>query len=339
MLRVLIRTTDGQTELANDLATATKALQDPSRLVWVDAESESPESIDRLADAFGLHPVTRDDFRQRNERPKVEEFEHYTFIVVQAIERFERDRALVQELHCAFRANALLTVHEHALESVQKVYERITKDVAEAPANASLLVYLISDALVDTFFPHLDKLGEDIDNLEDAVLGPAARAHMPRIFACKRLLLQLRKIVSPQREVYNALSRRDSPFIDPHAAVYFRDVHDHWVRAYEMLDSYRDLVANTLDAYLATVSNRLGQIMKQLTVIATIFMPLSFLTGFFGMNFDAIPYKQSWLLMLALLFMAALPVGMLIVFLRRGWLRADDTLAAGKRGRMKRTSG
>jgi len=113
--------------------------------------------------------------------------------------------------------------------------------------------------------------------------------------------VQLRKIISPQREVYNGLSRRDYPLIEPRTAVYFRDIHDHLVLAFEMIDSYRDLVANILDAYLAATSNRLGQVMKQLTIIATIFMPLSFLTGFFGMNFTGIPYDHRWLLYAPLL--------------------------------------
>jgi magnesium transporter len=333
MLRILVRRPDGRTETASDLQQAAAWLGDPALLVWIDAEGEPSASLDRLTELFDLHPVTRDDFLHHKERPKIEEFERYTFVVVQAVEALHGSSAIVQEVHLAFRSNALLTVHERPLEALAQVFARVSKDPPSSPAGPCFLVYLISDALVEAFFPLLDRMGEDIDALEDAVLGPAARAHMPRIFALKRLLLQLRKIVSPQREVYNALSRRDSPFIDAHAAVYFRDVHDHWVRAYEMLDSYRDLVANTLDAYLATVSNRLGQVMKQLTVIATIFMPLSFLTGFFGMNFSTIPYAQPWLFAAVLLVMAALPLAMLVVFVRRGWLREDSVVAPHARER------
>ncbi len=335
MLRILVRRPDGHIETASDLTQAAAWLRDPALLVWIDAEGEPSASLDRLAEVCALHPVTREDFQHRNERPKVEEFERYTFIVVQAVEALHGSAAQVQELHLVLCGNALITVHDRALEPVARVFTRMLKDLPP-PASPSFLVYLLSEALVDAFFPLLDRLGEDIDALEDAVLGPAARAHMPRIFALKRLLLQLRKVVSPQREVYNALSRRDSPFIDAHAAVYFRDVHDHWVRAYEMLDSYRDLVANTLDAYLATVSNRLGQVMKQLTVIATIFMPLSFLTGFFGMNFGSIPYNQPWIFALAVLLMLGLPVGMLLVFVRRGWLQEDAEIAL-RRARRSRT--
>ena len=135
---------------------------------------------------------------------------------------------------------------------------------------------------------HVDRLSGPIvflQGLEDAVVAGPSPARLRRIFELKRVVVQLRKIVSPQREVYNSLSRRDYPHIDPRVAVYFRDVYDHLVRAFEVVDAYRDLISNTLDAYLAVVSNRLGQVMKQLTIITTIFMPLSFLTGFFGMNF------------------------------------------------------
>jgi magnesium transporter len=131
--------------------------------------------------------------------------------------------------------------------------------------------------------------------------------------------------------VYNAVSRRDYPFIDARTAVYFRDVHDHLVRAFEIIDSYRDLIANTLEAYLACISNRLGQVMKQLTVIATIFMPLSFLTGFFGMNITAIPFDQPWLLWAVLAVTVALPVSMLLFFARRGWLTDDRRIRSWAR--------
>jgi magnesium transporter len=177
----------------------------------------------------------------------------------------------------------------------------------------------------------LEALEDEIDALEDAVVEAPARARMRRVFEVKRVLVQLRKVVSPQREVYNALSRRDYSYVEARTAVYFRDIHDHLVRAFEMIDSYRDLVANTLDAYLAATSNRLGQVMKQLTVIATIFMPLSFLTGFFGTNFTSIPYDRRWLFLLVLTAMFVLPVLMLVAFLRRGWLTDNRRITSWTR--------
>jgi magnesium transporter len=222
-------------------------------------------------------------------------------------------------------------VHDRPLDAVNRVFDRCAADHRLLQHGASFLLYLASDAVVDGYFPVLDGLGDEIDALEDAVVGGPARRHMRRLFDLKRVVVQLRKIVSPQREVYNALSRRDYPNIDPRTAVYFRDVYDHLVRAYEVIDSYRDLVANTLDAYLAAQSNRLAQVMKQLTLIATIFMPLTFITGFFGMNFTGLPFSRTWLMWAVLAVTVAMPVGMLLVFARRGWLTEGRRISSWAR--------
>ncbi len=320
MQRILIRHSDGTVETTVDLDHLAEILNDPLCTLWIDAEGEPPEALERLAERFELHPVTVEDFVHRNQRPKLEEFDQYIFLVIHALRAIRGDEVETDELHAVLKKNCLLTVHDRPLEAVKRVFDRCSADHRTLERGASFLLYLLSDAVVDGCFPVLDALGDEIDDLEDAVVGGPARQRMHRIFEVKRVVVQLRKIVSPQREVYNSLSRRDYPHIDPRAAVYFRDVHDHLVRAFEVVDSYRDLVSNTLDAYLAATSNRLGQVMKQLTVIATIFMPLSFLTGFFGMNFTGIPFNRAWLLGVVLAMMVGLPVTMLLLFARRGWL-------------------
>ena len=320
MRKILIRHSDGTVQAGADLASMTVALRDPGSLVWVEMEGEPPNALQELSSQFDLHPVTVEDFINKKQRPKVEEFDHYTFLVVHALRSTGGNKVETDEVHIIIKSNALLTVHDRPLYAVKLVSDRFMTDSGFLRNGPSFLLYLLSDALVDAYFPVLDALGDEIDALEDAVVTYPARARMHRIFELKRVLVQLRKIVSPQREVFNALSRRDSLLIESKAAVYFRDVHDHLVRAYEIVDSYRDLVANTLDAYLAATSNRLGMVMKQLTVIATIFMPLSFLTGFFGMNFTSIPYDRPWLFAMLLMVMLGLPIAMVIVFARRGWI-------------------
>jgi magnesium transporter len=328
VLRILIRHPDGRIETSSDLAVATTALAAPDTTVWVDAEAESRESLEALAGLFELHPITLDDFINRDQRPKIEEFDRYVFLVIHTLLAARGDEVETAEIHIVLKPRSLLTVHDRPLDILGRVFDRCRGESRVQQNGPSLSLYLLSDAVVDGFFPVLDSLGDEIDALEDLVVEAPARARMTRIFDMKRVLVQLRKIISPQREVFNALSRRDYPYIDARTAVYFRDVHDHLVRAYEMIDSYRDLVANTLDAYLAVTSNRLGQVMKQLTVIATIFMPLSFLTGFFGMNFTTIPFHRWWLLMLAVMAMASVPVIMLLYFLRRGWLAEDRRITS-----------
>jgi magnesium transporter len=331
VLRVLVRKSDGRVETAADLGSLEVALHDPHALLWVDAEGETPETLHALAARFELHPVTVDDFVNRDQRPKIEEFERYIFLVIHGLRAIRGDELETDELHVALKENCLLTVHDRPLDAVKRVFDRCTTDPRALQNGGSFLLYLLSDTVVDGYFPILDALGDEIDALEDAVVQTPGRARMQRVFEVKRVVVQLRKIVSPQREVYNAVSRRDYPFIDPRTAVYFRDVHDHLVRAFEIIDAYRDLIANTLDAYLASISNRLGQVMKQLTVIATIFMPLSFLTGFFGMNFTAIAYDRPWLFWAVLGITVVLPVVMLLFFARRGWLTDDQRIRSWAR--------
>jgi magnesium transporter len=331
VLRILVRRATGQVETAQDLKALNGVLEDPNCLVWVDSEAEPRETLEALAARFELHPVTLDDLINRNQRPKVEEFEQYIFLVIHALRAIDGDELDTEELHAASKKNALVTVHDRPLEPLQRVFDRCLKDPRMTQNGPSFLVYLLSDAVVDGYFPVLDAMGDEIDALEDMVIENPARARMRRVFEVKRVLVQLRKVVSPQREVYNALSRRDYPRIEPRTAVYFRDIHDHLVLAFEIIDSFRDLVANILDAYLAATSNRLGQVMKQLTIIATIFMPLSFLTGFFGTNFTSIPYDRRWLFVLVLAAMFVLPVLMLIVFLRRGWLSDERQITSWTR--------
>lgn len=320
MQRILLRHGDGTVETRVDLGALDEILNDPLCTLWIDAEGDPPEALEALAHRFELHPVTLEDFLHRNQRPKLEEFQHYIFVVVHALKTIRDDELETDELHIVLKKNCLLTVHDRPLEAVQRVFDRCAADPQALAHGASFLLYLLSDAVVDGCFPVLDALGDEIDDLEEAMVGGRAPHRMHRIFALKRAVVQLRRIVSPQREVYNSLSRRDNPALDPRTSAYFRDVHDHLVRAFEMVDSYRDLISNTLDAHLAATSVRLGQVMKQLTIIATIFMPLSFLTGFFGMNFAGIPFQQGWLLALVLAIMAGLPLAMLWLFARRGWL-------------------
>ena len=331
VLRLLVRYGDGKIHTGTDLSVLPDALRDPRSTLWVDAEAESTEVLEALGAQFELHPVTLEDFVHKDQRPKIEEFDQYIFLVIHALRAIRGDELETDELHVALKKNGMLTVHDGPLDAVKRVLDRCASDPRALLNGTSFLLYLLSDAVVDGYFPVLDALGDEIDALEDAVVRSPGQTRMRRIFEVKRIVVQLRKIVSPQREVYNAVSRRDYPFIDARTAVYFRDVHDHLVRAFEVIDSYRDLVANSLDAYLASISNRLGQVMKQLTVIATIFMPLSFLTGFFGMNFAGIPYDRPWLLGIVVAIMMCLPAAMLLLFARRGWLTEDRRLTSWSR--------
>ena len=325
MQRVFCRHSDGNIEERTDLADLSALLQDPHACLWVDLEGESPEAIGAVSNHFGLHPVTTEDLVHRNQRPKIEEFDSYIFVVVHGLKPMQGEEVSTDEFHIVVGKNWILSVHDGPLEAMKRVYDQVVTPPKTFDGNASFILYRISDLLVDSYFPAFESLEEEIDDLEDDVVQKPTQQRLQQIFALKRTLVHLRKLVSPQREVYNALSRRDYPHIDPKSAAYFRDLHDHLIRANENVESYRDLVSNMLDAYLASISNRLNEVMKRLTLLATIFMPITFVTGFFGMNFTGIPYSWTWLFGATLLALATTPLVMLIWFIRSGWIGEGST--------------
>lgn len=324
MQRVFYLHSNGQVEERVDLPPLSELLQDPLACLWVDLEGGSPESLEALGRHFSLHPLTVEDLVHKNQRPKLEEFEDYIFVVVHGLRPGEAEEVPADEVDIALGRNWILSVHDGPIDAIKRAYDQVVGKPKTQEASASFVLYRISDLLVDSYFPALDALEEEIDDLEDDVVQRPTQERLHQIFVLKRALVHLRKLVSPQREVYNALSRRDYPYLDPKSAAYFRDLHDHLIRANEIVESYRDLVSNMLDAYLATISNRLNDVMKRLTLIATIFMPITFITGFFGMNFAKMPYAWSGLFWATMVAMAITPLAMLIWFIRSGWIAEED---------------
>ena len=320
MRRVFYRDKDCKVEEGVDLPRLSELLKGSHACLWVDLEGEPPEALEAVAREFSLHPVTIEDLVHRNQRPKLEEFDSYIFIVTHGLRSIQGEEVVTDEFNFALGDNWILSAHDGHVEAMKRVFDQVVATPKAFDGEASFILYRMSDLLVDSYFPALDALEEQTDTLEDDVVQRPTQRRLQQIFALKRVLVHLRKLVSPQREVYNALSRRDHPYIDPKSAAYFRDLHDHLIRANEIVESYRDLVNNMLDAYLATISNRLNEVMKRLTVLATIFMPITFVTGFFGMNFTGIPYGWNWLLAATIVSTAITPLIMLIWFARSGWI-------------------
>lgn len=340
MLRVLRQGPEGLEEAQDFTTLARWAAQ--AETLWVDLEGTKLEELEELARLFHLHPLTIEDCLHGGQRPKLEEYDGYLFLALHALPQTLGDSSLVEEmdeLYIYLTPTVLVTVHHREVEAVIKVRGWCRKEPLLLTHNPAFLLHLLGDTVVDQFFPFLDSLEEEIDDLEDAVLTSASRAILSRLFVLKRSLIHLRKSISPLREVFNSLSRRDYAFIDPKNALYFQDVYDHLIRASEIIDASRDLLATTVDAYLSVTSNRLNEVMKRLTVIATIFLPLSFITGFFGMNFEQIPWKDPWLFLLAVLAILAVPVLMLRWFARRGWLKTDPTQAENPEAHKKEKGG
>jgi len=287
---------------------------------WLDLDRPDEADFEILTDVFRFHPLAVEDSEHFGQRAKLDEYDDFVFIV--AYGAAPDDDRLV-EVHFFYSQRCLVTVHRDDSPAFGEIRERYDKRQAliERP---SLLLYKLIDGLVDSFFPILAEFDDRIDELENAIFARADDQQLQEIFRMKRLLVGMRKAVSPQRDTFARLAGGIGglPGFTPDDERYFRDVYDHLIRISDLIDSYRDLLTGAMDVYLSTVWNRLNAVMKQLTVIATIFLPLSWITGFFGQKFGwMVGHIGRWETFLALgvgTEVLAI-VAMLTYFRRRGW--------------------
>lgn len=328
MIRSLYYTAQG--DLLTDLGIDQfkKALADAEGLLWVDFENTRPEDDEPiLSQVFGFHPLAIDDALQESHVPKVDDWGEYLYIVLHAITLAKSDQAHLetQELDIFLGHNYLVTHHDDPIHAIQRLWEICHRDERHMRNGPDYFLYRLADEVVASYMPVVEALDEAIDVTEDQVFDRPTTATLERIFALKRAILHLRRIIGPQREVLNKLARDDYRVVDAAARVYFRDVYDHLVRLHDISESIRDLVSGALDTYLSVINNRMNDIMRTLTIITTLFMPISFVAGFFGMNFFApvIPL-EAWTGWPAFLLtsgiMVLLPLLMFIWIRRRGWL-------------------
>jgi len=219
----------------------------------------------------------------------------------------------------------LVTYQAQHIATVDRVWAACQQDERHLQRGAAHLLYKLADELVADYMPVIDQVDDSIDQIEDQVFDDPAPILLERLFTLKRALLRLRRIIAPQREVLNKLARGDYAVIDPESRIFFRDVYDHLVRQYDIAESLRDLVGSALDTYLSVVNNRMNDVMKTLTIITTLFMPLAFLTGFFGMNFfQPVAPLNIWtsrlVFGLTLAAMALTPISMYLWMRRRAWM-------------------
>jgi magnesium transporter len=322
MIRTLYRS--GKGSFTTDVPTAhwRVALRDMEGLLWVDVQAEPVDKLDPLLrDVFHFHPLAIDDALRETHVPKIDNWGDYAYAVLHGITYdHEAIKLGVQELDVFLGRNFLVTHHREPLEIVNRVWTSACTDQRRLERGADFLLYDLLDLLSAEYMPVIDAIDDTIDHIEDEVFDNPTRHTLNTIFAIKRVALQMRRIIGPQREVLNRLARDDYAMIDAHDRVYYRDVYDHLVRLADINESLRDLISGALDTYLSVTSNRTNEIMKVLTIISALFMPLAFLTGFFGMNFTNIPFDSPWLLVGALGLMVATPIVMYFLFKRRGWL-------------------
>ncbi len=305
-----------------------RALADPNAHVWLDIQEEDIENTsEMLRHDFKLSQLTLDTIAEGQERARLVEQHNYFYLVVHGL-FFNRDddTSETPKLDIAFGKNFLVTVHQTELPWLEALIQSAIKDQSEdniMSRGTPRVLHAVLDTMVDSYFPVLDDLDDVIDELENETVEVASKEVQMRLFRMKRALAQMRRVISPQIEVMNSLINRTGDFIPTEAEPYFADVHDHLVRTFEVLDSYRDLMSSLLDVYLSTVSNRLNEIMKQLTLISTIFLPITFITGVFGQNFGHSPqvdHDAGWNFWVVLGFMALLTLGQLAYFRYRRWI-------------------
>jgi magnesium transporter len=294
---------------------------------WLDIEDPTPAEIEQLGAMLHLHPLTLADISTFSERPKREHYEGYVSLVVYGVdETAKAGESLLREVHMLISGSWVVTLHPSPFAIIDQLRARLQP----APFPGELAqVYRILDSVFASFVPVLDRVDDQIDDIEQAVIERPREESLQKIFALKRDLISMRRVITPMRDFL----ARDSdeiqhlPGMQPDNEPYFRDLYDTLVRASDLVDSYRDLLSGATDMYLSTVANRQGEISKQLTIIATIFLPLSFLTGFFGQNFSWLlnnVLNETWSFFVLGLGLLVASIAVLWVFFRRkGWLDVD----------------
>lgn len=322
MLRVLDIPPDGEPTLSGELERVGPPREGWIR--WVDLDNTGHEELALLGERFGFHPLALEDSAHFGQRPKLEDFDDHLFLVTHGFAVAPAALAELHdfELHAFLGRGYLVTVHNEPLDALDAVFLKAYSNPSAGRRGADFLYYLVLDGVVDACFPTLDRITDRLEELEKLVLGEGTghRADIAEIFELKRALASMRRVLSPQRDVVGVLARDHEPLVSARTALYYRDVYDHLIRAAEAIDAARDLVGSTLDAHLSMASNRTNEIMKRLTLMSAIFLPLTFLTGFFGQNFAKLPYESERWLEFMLLGCTLIPSGMIVWFHRRKWL-------------------
>jgi magnesium transporter len=294
----------------------------PGEKCWVDIQQFERADLIILRERFGFHLLAIEDCDSENQRAKADEYTDHLFIVLYAmgLGSTEGETLAVDQFSAFIGENYLVTVHKKPLKQVEAVWQRAVNDAHADEQGLDFLLYLITDALIDDAFPIIDELSDRLEGIEAEILDAVEQSQLIRLLGLKRQLISVRRTLAPARDVLGMLVRRGDPRISEKASFYFRDVYDHVVRAYELIDVERDLLGNAMEAYISMMENRTNIIMKQLTIFASIFLPLTFVTGFFGQNFEAMPFKSMPLYYAMLAICGGLPIGMVYWFWRRNWL-------------------
>jgi len=298
--------------------------KDKPTVTWVNVDGlHQVEVLEKLGSHFGMHPLVLEDILNTNQRPKMEDFGSYLFVSMKMLSCTEEAKEIgAEQVSLILGQNFVISFQERRGDVFDPIRERIRNAKGRIrKMGADYLVYSLIDAIVDSYFLILEKLGESIESLEEELVSNPTPQTLQEIHRLKREMIFLRKSVWPLRESISALQRTESGLISDPTGIYLRDVYDHTIQVIDSVESFRDMVSGMLDIYLSSLSNQMNEVMKVLTIIATIFIPTTFVAGIYGMNFKYMPELEwRWAYPAVLALMASICVAMLVHFRRRRWI-------------------
>jgi magnesium transporter len=287
------------------------------------------KTLQRIGELFSIHPLALADAVNVPQRPKFESYDKHHLLIMRSAETDEQGRLGLEQISLAFAQGFVVMIQEHPGDCFEPVRSRIRNGAPIKYNGADFLAYALLDNLIDNFFPVLEVLGDRLEALEDEVMAQPEKHTLGKIQQIRRSLLLLHRTAWQQRDAANAFMREEKSHFSPAQQIYLRDAYDHAVQVIDTVETYRELTVGLVDVYLSSISNRMNEVMKVLTVMSTIFIPLTFLVGVYGMNFEDMPeLKSSWGYPLVWAVMIAIAISLLLFFRRKGWIGGDALGAA-----------
>ena len=314
--RVLVHHADEGFEETPPLEAISDCIEDRLKIVWVDIQDPTDEDVELLRSEFGFHELALEDAARQDQRPKIDLYDGYCFIVFYAVRRGSEE-----EISIFVGKNYLVTVHTGPVPEIDATVERWRLNADRLGHSVAVPAYSLLDAIVDGYFPVVDELTEAVEEIETAMFASGSVDRQKEVFALKRELLNLRRVIAPEREVLNTLIRRDEPILGEQTLPYFQDIYDHLIRIMDSVDLVRDQLTSLLDAQLSVVSNRLNTVMKRMTALSTILMSINLVAANYGMNFKIMPELDwPWGYAWALGLMLMTGIFLALLFRRIDWL-------------------
>ncbi|MBN2604059.1 MAG: magnesium/cobalt transporter CorA [Candidatus Thermoplasmatota archaeon] len=298
--------------------------KDKETVTWINIDGiHDVDVIEKLGKHFDVHPLVLEDILDTTQRPKMEDFESYIYFVLKMLYKHEKNsEIIVEQISLILGNNFVISFQESKGDVFDPIRERIRNNKGRIrKMGADYLAYALIDAIVDNYFVVLEKIGDKIGGIEDKLIEDPSPKNLKTIHYLKREMIFLRKSVWPLREVISALQRSESELVHESTGIFLRDVYDNTIQVMDTIETYRDMISGMLDIYMSSVSNKMNEIMKVLTIFAAIFIPLTFIAGVYGMNFDIMPelhweygYPMAWIIILAV------SLSMIFYFRKKNWL-------------------